>query len=82
MWGFTPCRSTENVTYMVACMALDNYFTYDFFLYFFSFFFWTHNRSTKSLLLSQKPSKTGSVNSIFSNIEIKKNFQKLALRKK
>ena len=29
---------------------------------------------TKSLLPSQKPSKTGSVNSIFGNIEIKKNF--------
>ena len=37
----------------------------------------THNRSTKSLLPSQKPSKTGSVNSIFGLIKITKNFQKL-----
>ena len=50
----------------------SNTFSFSFFGHWHSF---THNWSTKSLLLSQKPSKTGSVNSIFGNIEIKKNFQ-------
>ena len=42
----------------------------------------THNRFTKWLLPSQKPSKTGSVNSVFGNIGIKKNFQKLHVNNK
>ena len=37
-------------------------------------FFGLWHSFTKSLLSSQNPSKTGSVNSIFGNIEIKKNF--------
>ena len=40
----------------------------------------THNRSTKPLLPSQKPSKTGSVNYIFGNIEIKKEFLKITCK--
>ena len=55
---------------------LDNYFTFDFFLLFFSFFFGHWHSFTKSILPSQKRSKTGSVNSIFGNIEIKNNFKK------
>ena len=43
--------------------------------YSFSLSFFGHwHTVTKSLLRCQKPSKTGSVNSIFSNIEIKQNF--------
>ena len=54
-------------------------FSLSFFEHWHSF---TNNQSTKSLLLSQKPSKTGSVSSIFSNIEKKKNFQKLHVSNK
>ena len=67
---------------MVACMPLDNYFTFDFFLSFCLSIFghwhsFTHNHPTKPLLPSQKPIKTGSIDSISGNIEINKIFQKL-----
>ena len=64
--------------WLLACLLIITSPSTSSYCFSFSFFgHWhrfTYNRSTKSLLLSQKRSKTGFVNSIFGNIEIKKNF--------
>ena len=59
--------------WLLACLLIitsPSTSSYPFSLSFFGHWHsFTHNRSTESLLPSQKPSKTGSVNSIFCNIE-------------
>ena len=58
-------------------------FSYSFSLSFFGHCHsFTHSISTNSFLLSKKPCNIGSVISIFGNIEIKKNFQKLHVSNK
>ena len=72
IWGVTSYEITKHGINL----TLNIYFTYGFFLFLVSYFFWhwhsfaPHNPSTKSFLQAQKPCHTGSVISIFNNIEM------------